>query len=594
MLEAVLFSGGRAQGHEQLLIRREGPVPERLRAVLSEKKWPTLSPSPAAPSRAERDFFSWQRYFIKRLALTGKIYYGDPVTRWLQAVADRNLKSTQRSQSPLRVYTLAEASPNGFALPNGMVFIHLGLIDRLDTEGEMVFVLAHEYAHAERNHLYEAFAATTADKMRAGDAHHGLGWERYADSVALQQLTDAGFPVQEAINAIGKTYEPGSNQSLRDTRLNWLAGWAERAPLVPSKATLPIPPRVKEMTHASMGEVWLRSQAFSQLFEWGHGDTAIHARAPLAYASYLLTRYKWLGKWWDIAQDSFPNPGVFSPDMFELQPSVERILGIFASDTSFWTEVLTDLFAACPQRDPLSDSLWQACFPGQRYPEKQVWPEPTRLEVAMDNFPESNSRQALKGMRLGYQRLVAPSPFFDHFDSRSSSRNWEVLERGEENFQASLREAGDRLGMQVAVLDVVTRDSVHTYLNEDHIALLAWLEERWLRQELALVAWNEPACLRVCEQYGAEAILWTGVLATTQKRNLPPYHLGIGLVFPPYLPWAVYFSLAPEQRTLFDAELFAPGGRRPVMEYSRRMRIKEMGDLAPSFSYDLLMQIGHE
>ena len=63
---------------------------------------------------------------------------------------------------------------NAFAAPSGLIFIHSGLIDLCDTEGELVSVLAHEIGHAASRHIADRINksgklnATTTALMLAG------------------------------------------------------------------------------------------------------------------------------------------------------------------------------------------------------------------------------------------------------------------------------------------------------------------------------------------------------------------------------------------------------------------------------------------
>ncbi|MCX5875325.1 MAG: M48 family metalloprotease [Deltaproteobacteria bacterium] len=55
---------------------------------------------------------------------------------------------------------------NAFAAPSGLIFIHSGLIDLCDTEGELVSVLAHEIGHAASRHIADRISKS--GKLNAG------------------------------------------------------------------------------------------------------------------------------------------------------------------------------------------------------------------------------------------------------------------------------------------------------------------------------------------------------------------------------------------------------------------------------------------
>jgi beta-barrel assembly-enhancing protease len=55
---------------------------------------------------------------------------------------------------PLRVDILCDRDPNAFALPGGVVYLTSGLLDSLESENGLAFVLAHEIGHfVNRDHI---------------------------------------------------------------------------------------------------------------------------------------------------------------------------------------------------------------------------------------------------------------------------------------------------------------------------------------------------------------------------------------------------------------------------------------------------------
>ncbi|MBI5170050.1 MAG: M48 family metalloprotease [Candidatus Eisenbacteria bacterium] len=63
---------------------------------------------------------------------------------------------------PLRGYDyvfgiVRDAAPNAFACPTGMIYVTTGALAVIETESELEALLAHEIAHCERRHAYQAF-----------------------------------------------------------------------------------------------------------------------------------------------------------------------------------------------------------------------------------------------------------------------------------------------------------------------------------------------------------------------------------------------------------------------------------------------------
>jgi hypothetical protein len=85
------------------------------------------------------------------------------VARYIQNLANAVTRNSDL-QVPIKVTVLDSMEINAFALPGGFLFVNLGLINKTDTESELVGVLAHETAHAAARHAARLMKrATIAD-----------------------------------------------------------------------------------------------------------------------------------------------------------------------------------------------------------------------------------------------------------------------------------------------------------------------------------------------------------------------------------------------------------------------------------------------
>ncbi|MEM6769040.1 MAG: M48 family metallopeptidase [Bacteroidota bacterium] len=64
------------------------------------------------------------------------------------------------SEVNYRFYVIEDKVPNAFAFPNGMIFIHTGLLDIIENEAQLAAVLGHEIAHVTHEHGRERYAST--------------------------------------------------------------------------------------------------------------------------------------------------------------------------------------------------------------------------------------------------------------------------------------------------------------------------------------------------------------------------------------------------------------------------------------------------
>ena len=105
-------------------------------------------------------------YAINKMAQGGQILYGDKITQWINEIADTLLKDNPQLRSELRFYTYKSPAVNAFATGQGMIFVSLGLVARLDNEAQMAYVLSHEIVHYVCNHTWESINAKVEKKRR--------------------------------------------------------------------------------------------------------------------------------------------------------------------------------------------------------------------------------------------------------------------------------------------------------------------------------------------------------------------------------------------------------------------------------------------
>jgi Zn-dependent protease with chaperone function len=103
----------------------------------------------------------WQKSEQEQLALerNGYIYSNPELEDYLNKVAARLRPQSAASDLVIRVKVIRNAYLNAFAYPNGMIYLHSGLLARMDSEDQLAAVLAHEIIHCTRRHALQAFRA---------------------------------------------------------------------------------------------------------------------------------------------------------------------------------------------------------------------------------------------------------------------------------------------------------------------------------------------------------------------------------------------------------------------------------------------------
>lgn len=153
------------------------------------------------------------------------IPYDDPLLEdYLARVGDRLVPDSMRAGGGpgLKVRVLRDPTLNAFAMPNGHVFVHTGLLSRLDNEAQLATILGHEMTHVSHRHAlklsrdarhapvpYEGVGvlSRTAGTILGRGLHlaavasiHGYGGalERDADRGGMDALVRAGYDPREA------------------------------------------------------------------------------------------------------------------------------------------------------------------------------------------------------------------------------------------------------------------------------------------------------------------------------------------------------------------------------------------------------------
>src|SRR4051794_18913072 len=74
------------------------------------------------------------------------------IENWLNQIGQRLAKAPEANAYPYYFKLVNEPSVNAFALPGGPMYVHTGLLQAADTEGEVAGVLAHEMSHVALRH----------------------------------------------------------------------------------------------------------------------------------------------------------------------------------------------------------------------------------------------------------------------------------------------------------------------------------------------------------------------------------------------------------------------------------------------------------
>jgi predicted Zn-dependent protease len=89
----------------------------------------------------------------KALDRSGALYEDRELETYLNGIARRLVTPEVYAAIPFKVQVVENPKLNAFALPNGGIYFHSGMLARLDNEAQLATVLGHEMTHATHRHV---------------------------------------------------------------------------------------------------------------------------------------------------------------------------------------------------------------------------------------------------------------------------------------------------------------------------------------------------------------------------------------------------------------------------------------------------------
>ncbi len=178
------------------------------------------------PEPDERRLWSDAEKEEEKLAALGKTYDDPLLEDYLTSVAARLVpEEAQQAGAPApRIVVFRDPTLNAFAMPNGKVYIHTGLLSRVENEAQLSMILGHELTHVTNRHALmfnrdgqnkqiwlTALAVATGGQTSniflalglqqafiASVNGFGRDLEREADREGMERMVRAGYDPREA------------------------------------------------------------------------------------------------------------------------------------------------------------------------------------------------------------------------------------------------------------------------------------------------------------------------------------------------------------------------------------------------------------
>jgi len=200
----LLYSVGSSQVdlNNYATLLSSGPIPEDFTLNTYEKLDKDVAESFENLSRKEKvEFYTGINYTVDALLHSGSVIYGDPITKYVEAVAKRLLVKDKKLFRELRFYTIKSNSTNAFSTDQGIVFVTTGLLSQISSEAQLAYILAHEIAHYQQKHVLDSYTFNRSNS-RAGIEKmsvYSQDKELEADKLAVEMYARAGYSKDEII-----------------------------------------------------------------------------------------------------------------------------------------------------------------------------------------------------------------------------------------------------------------------------------------------------------------------------------------------------------------------------------------------------------
>lgn len=174
----------------------------------------------------KKQFYLETNFRIDALLQSGKVVFNDPIGIYINQIVDEILKNDPQLRKQLQFLVVKSPFPNAFTTNDGIILINVGLINRLDTEAQLAYILCHEIAHYQAKHIVKGYALavslenTQANREKLSDFeklilknNYSRENEMMADSMGFELFTKTAYstetlpPIFDMLRSAHKPYQ---------------------------------------------------------------------------------------------------------------------------------------------------------------------------------------------------------------------------------------------------------------------------------------------------------------------------------------------------------------------------------------------------
>lgn len=106
-----------------------------------------------------KSFVQSRKGMFEELTKDSYLLYDTELESYINSLLHRVARENGVDSKNLRIFLSRDTAPNAYSLGDGNFVFNISLLNRLDTEDELLFIIAHELAHYSLDHLKEQMMA---------------------------------------------------------------------------------------------------------------------------------------------------------------------------------------------------------------------------------------------------------------------------------------------------------------------------------------------------------------------------------------------------------------------------------------------------
>ncbi len=104
------------------------------------------------PEEDEKRLWNRSKEEQRRIARSGQLYEDAELNRYLNSVARKLLPENLKDDISVKVIIIKNPLLNAFAYPNGVIYVHTGILAKMENEDQLAALLGHEMTHVINRH----------------------------------------------------------------------------------------------------------------------------------------------------------------------------------------------------------------------------------------------------------------------------------------------------------------------------------------------------------------------------------------------------------------------------------------------------------